>query len=84
MKTCKNCKNCKHWFTARPKTVVMPGRGICHPTGRVKGMGGVTHADEDSPAHAVATVISAFGYEMVISQLETDEDFGCNQFEEKE
>jgi hypothetical protein len=76
------CQYCKHWFTD-PDQVIMPGRGICLKANYVQTEGHRTPRDEDSKAHAVTTVVSAFGYEMAINQLETTADFGCNQFKGK-
>jgi len=80
------CKNCKHWFVEDPKQIIIAGRGICLKTTSVKSDDNndrMAHHDDDSNAFAISTVISTFGYRMVISQLETTEDFGCNQYEAK-
>jgi len=79
------CQQCKHWFTDDPKQIAIAGRGICLKTTSVKSDGHdrIAHQDDDSNAFALATVISTFGYNMVISQLETTAEFGCNQFEAK-
>jgi hypothetical protein len=77
------CKNCKHWFTDDPPQMRLLNRGICVQTSTVEMQGEpMTHAYDGSQAHATATVGSPFGYQVVIVQLETTEDFGCNQFEE--
>lgn len=75
------CKTCQHWLNDDPSQIQITGRGICLKTGSVEGQGQTTYTHEDSRAYAVATVAGAFGYEMVISQLETTAAFGCNQFE---
>lgn len=77
------CKNCKAWYTDDPSQIQIAGRGICLKAGSVEGQGQISHTHEDSKAHALASVASAFSYRMVISQLETTTDFGCNQFEVK-
>jgi hypothetical protein len=61
----------------------MPGRGICLKGSTVESPIQRTFAHEDSKAHALATVASAFGYEMAVGRLETTPDFGCSQFENK-
>jgi hypothetical protein len=77
------CQHCQHWFTD-PDQVIMPGRGICLKANYAQGEGFAFPRDEDSKAHAVTTVVSAFGYEMAINQLETTADFGCNQIVKKD
>lgn len=81
------CRYCKHWYTD-PRQVKIPGRGICLRTNCVQSdntdQTRWTRSDEGSLAHAVTTVASSFSYTLTVSQLETEPDFGCNQFQVKD
>ena len=76
------CQHCQHWL-ADPTQVKLVGHGICVRASTVE-RGGTRADDQESLALALAEVTPASGYEMVISQLETTANFGCNQFKATE
>ena len=77
------CEDCKHWFATDQSQIQITGRGICLKANCVQRDDARTLGDETSLAHALTTVVGAFGYEMAINQLETLPEFGCIQFESK-
>lgn len=82
----ETCKTCTHWYTGNQSQLHRAhresGRGICLKSTMVEGQTGITYGnDEPGPAIAVGISIGSFPPQMVLGQLETTPDFGCNQYE---
>jgi hypothetical protein len=81
--TNQTCSTCKHWYSDADQMVIKSGRGIClMTTSTSTPVELVTPRDEASQAIATVMVVSTFGYRLALGQLETTENFGCNQWTE--